>query len=237
MPDRVAEIQITGLSKRFQAPQPLRIDSLVVQPRDRITLTGLDPAAAELLVNLVTGAALPDEGDVMVAGRNTRDIATDTEWLTSLDRFGIVTERAVLLEGLSIACNLALPLTLSIDPIPDDIRRQVDALADEVRLPRERLDSPVGPAAGYERLRIHLARALAMQPRLLLLEHPTARLDASEATAFGQLLASIAAAREIGFVAMTFDNRFASAAGGRRLSVDTTTGRVRGTGLLSGLFR
>jgi len=237
MADQAPEIQIAGLSKRFQASQPLRIESLVVQPRDRITLTGLDPAAAELLVNLVTGAALPDEGDVIVAGRNTRDIATDTEWLTSLDRFGIVTERAVLLEGLSAACNLALPLTLSLDPIPDDIRRQIDALAGEVRLSPERLDSPAGSASSYERLRIHLARALAMQPRLLLLEHPTARLDVAESAAFGQLLASIAATREIGFVAMTSDTRFAGAAGGRRLSVDTTTGRIRGTGLLSGLFR
>jgi ABC-type lipoprotein export system ATPase subunit len=208
-----------------------------VQQRDRITLTGLDPAGAELFVNLVTGAALPDDGDVIVAGRNTRDIATDTEWLTSLDRFGIVTERSVLLEGLSAACNVALPLTLSIDPIPDDIRRQVDALGDEVRLSRERLESLVGPASGYERLRIHLARALAMQPRLLLLEHPTARLDVAESVAFGQLLASIAAAREIGFVAMTFDDRFATATGGRRLSLDATTGRIRGMGLLSGLFR
>ena len=50
-------------------------------------------------MHLVTGAAVPDEGAVVVAGRDTRDIATDTEWLASLDRFGIVTDRAVLLDA------------------------------------------------------------------------------------------------------------------------------------------
>ena len=62
-----------------------------------------------MFVHLVTGASVPDEGAVKVAGRDTRDIATDTEWLTSLDRFGIVTHRAVLLDGMSVAANLALP--------------------------------------------------------------------------------------------------------------------------------
>ena len=85
-----------------------------------------------MFVHLVTGAALPDEGHVRVAGRDTREIATDTEWLKSLDRFGIVTHRAVLLDGLSVAANLALPLTVSIDPMPDDVRMRVERLANDI---------------------------------------------------------------------------------------------------------
>jgi hypothetical protein len=42
-----------------------------------------------MFVHLVTGAALPDEGVVSIAGRDTRAISTDTEWLRSLDQFGI----------------------------------------------------------------------------------------------------------------------------------------------------
>ncbi len=106
---------------------------------DRLALSGFDAAPPRLFVHLVTGAALPDEGDVSVDGHNTRDIATDTEWLASLDRFGIVTERAVLIDALPIAANLALPLTLAIDPMPEDVRASVEALAARVGLRAERL--------------------------------------------------------------------------------------------------
>src|SRR6187431_2089705 len=118
-------IRIEGLVKAFQALRPLRIADLSISPSDRIVLSGLDEMAAEMFVYLVTGAALPDEGRVHALGRDTREIATDTEWLTSLDRFGIVTKRAILLDNMSVAANLALPLTLAIDPLSDDVRDRV----------------------------------------------------------------------------------------------------------------
>ena len=118
-------IEITGVVKAYQSLRPLRIRDLRVNRSHRLVLTGFDAAAAEMFAYLVTGAALPDEGHVRVAGRDTREIATDTEWLTSLDRFGMVTHRAVLLEGMSVAANLALPFTLSIDPMAADVRARV----------------------------------------------------------------------------------------------------------------
>src|SRR6185295_19548033 len=99
------------------ALRPLRIATLTVRRGDHLAIQGLDARAAEAFSLLVTGAMLPDEGDIRVAGRSTRDIGTDTEWLASLDRFGMVTDRAVLIDGLSLAANLALPLTLAIDPM------------------------------------------------------------------------------------------------------------------------
>src|SRR5436853_5521753 len=93
-------LDMAGVVKRYQGLRPLRIRKLLVAPPDRLVLSGFDAAAAEVFVHLVTGATLPDEGDVRVDGRSTRDIATDTEWLASLDRFGIVTDRAVLIEGM-----------------------------------------------------------------------------------------------------------------------------------------
>ena len=84
---------------------------------------GLDAGAAEVLVNLVTGAGVADRGTVCVQGRNNAEIANGDEWLESLDRFGIVSERAVLLEGATLEQNLAMPFTLQIDPVAPDDRR------------------------------------------------------------------------------------------------------------------
>jgi ABC-type lipoprotein export system ATPase subunit len=221
-----AAIEIVAVTKRYQALRPLRIARLIVNPRDCVALGGFDAAAAELFVNLVTGAAVPDEGDVRIAGRNTRDIATDTEWLASLDRFGIVTARAVLLEGLSIASNLALPLTLAIDPLDEDIRLRVEALAESVGLARARLAAPASTLSAEERVRAHLARALGPEPQVLLLEHPTARLSCGESQAFGSTLKTVSEARQLGWVALTEDDEFARAAGARRLRLNATTGKL-----------
>ncbi|PKP96140.1 MAG: hypothetical protein CVT74_17925, partial [Alphaproteobacteria bacterium HGW-Alphaproteobacteria-13] len=116
-------------------------------------------------------------------GRDTRDIATDTEWLTALDLFGMVTSRAVLLDTMTIEANLALPFTLSIDPVPEEIRRAVADLADEVGLGRERLSAAVQSLTPADRVRLHLARALAVTPQVLVLEHVTASLTPADATA------------------------------------------------------
>src|SRR6476646_10819570 len=95
-------LEIADLVKQYQSLRPLRISRLRLERGDRLVLAGFDAGAAEAFVLLVTGASVPDSGDIHVAGRNTREIATDTEWLLSLDRFGIVTARAVLIESLSV---------------------------------------------------------------------------------------------------------------------------------------
>lgn len=224
-------IHLTGIIKKYQALRPLRITEFSAGPQDRLVLSGFDAMAAEMFVYLVTGAALPDDGAVVIAGRNTRDIATDTEWLASLDRFGIVTHRAVLLESTSVAANMALPLTLAIDPMSPETRARVDADAADVGLPREKLDGPAHALSAAERLRLHLARALAGRPELLMLEHPTGMLDkADDSIAFGETLKQLSATREFGFVAISEDENFGKASGGRRLKLNQRTGRVGGVG-------
>jgi predicted ABC-type transport system involved in lysophospholipase L1 biosynthesis ATPase subunit len=224
----MALIELAGVVKHGPGLGPLRIDRLVVERGDRIALEGLDTTAAEVLLNLVTGAALADEGTVTVAGADTRAIATDTEWLASLDRFGIVTDRAVLVGQLSVAANIALPITLSIDPLADDVRAQVDGLAADAGLPAARLDEAAGSLDAPARARVHLARAMATKPEVLLLEHPTSPFAGSEAAqALGETLARLAESRRLGWVALTNDARFARASGGVRLVVDGASGRVR----------
>lgn len=219
-------IHIAGLRKHFGGLRPLRINALSVAAADRITLHGLDAESAEMLTLLITGASLPDEGTVAIAGRDTRDIQTDTEWLTSLDVFGMVTTRAALMDSVALDANLALPFTLSIDPLPPDVRRAVHSLAAEVGLPPALLPLPVHKLGETERARTHLARALALNPQLLLLEHPTARLTPEDAAAFGRQLAGISRQRNLGWLAISEDDAFASEAGGRRYRLVPASGEI-----------
>jgi ABC-type lipoprotein export system ATPase subunit len=220
-------IEMQGVRKHYGGLRPLRVNALTLQMGDRLTLRGLDAQAAEMLSLLVTGAAVPDEGTVTVAGRQTTDIATDTEWLVSLDLFGLVTSRAVLLDTLTLEANLALPFTLSIDPIPEEVRRAVADLADEVGLGRERLSASVHSLSAADRVRVHLARALAAAPQILLLEHVTAPLSPAEATQLGQALITIADDRDLSWIAVSEDEAFVAALGGTVLALEPGTGDLQ----------
>ena len=220
-------IEITGVRKHYGGLRPLRINTLQVHPSERITLRGLDAQAAEMLSLLVTGAALPDEGTIVVAGRDTKDIATDTEWLVSLDLFGLVTNRAVLLDTLTLEANLALPFTLSIDPSPEEVRRVIAALADEVGLGRERLAASVQSLSAVDRVRVHLARALAVSPQVLVLEHITAALEPAEAASLGQTLVNIGDDRNLAWIAITEDEAFVNALGSNVLALEPGSGDVK----------
>jgi ABC-type transporter Mla maintaining outer membrane lipid asymmetry ATPase subunit MlaF len=215
-------IEIRGVEKALGESFPLRITDFTLREHERVVLSGLPGVMGEALMNMIIGATLPDEGDVIVFGTNTRDIRTDTEWLKSLDRFGLVSNRAVLLDQSTVAQNLALPVTLAIDPMAPDVRAAVEAVATEVGVPLGRLDQPMGPvtdADPIERVRIHLARALANRPEVLLLEHPT-RGFGPGSSAFGAQLRSIADARKLSLIAVSDDDVFARETGARRYRVE-----------------
>lgn len=220
-------IQMTAVRKAYGGLRPLRIAALAVAARERVAIAGPDAHAAEVLINLMTGASLPDAGEIRVFGRRTDAIADGEAWLASLDRFGIVTERAVMLEGATLAQNLALPLTLDIDPLPDPIRVRAAALAVECDIAAEWLDQPCAQLPAEVRVRAHLARAIALEPELLLMEHPTAPLAAPAGQAFGAVVRRVAAARGLTALMISLDAPFAQVAADRQLTWDPATGRLQ----------
>ena len=86
-------------------------------------------------------------------------------------------------------------------------------------------------------MRVHLARALALGPKLLIAEHPSAALPRESVAAFGADLGNVARARGLGLIAITADDSLAKAVGGTRLELVAATGTdVAPTALLSNEF-
>jgi ABC-type transporter Mla maintaining outer membrane lipid asymmetry ATPase subunit MlaF len=219
-------VEMRGVVKKYNALRPLRIAQLAIASGGRVALSGIDAPGAEVMLNLVTGASLPDEGEVRVFGQSTAAVANGDEWLASLDRFGIVSERAVLLEGATLTQNLALPFALEIDPVPPETVQRVELLADECGIGREFLAQRAGDVPAGMRTRVHLARAVALDPRLLLMEHPTVALDEKDRGVFGALVARVCEARKLTMLAITQDLAFASAAAHETLALQAGTGRL-----------
>ena len=220
-------LEIKDLQRRYSALRPLRLKSLVIGAGERVAVSGLDAAATELLVNLLTGAGLPEQGEVRIMGRSTADIANGDDWLASLDRFGIVSDRAVLLEGATLGQNLAMPFTLEIDPVPQEIADRVIALADECGIPREWLDRVAGDLPPAVRVRAHLARGIALDPALLIIEHPTATVPQTDHAALASSIAKIGSARRMATLIVTMDRGFGMTAAERMLELHPATGELR----------
>ena len=222
-----AVLEFAGASKAYGGLRPLRIAELRVQAGDTVALLGFDQPTAEVFVNLATGATLPEAGDVSVFGLPTRAIEDSADWLATVDRFGIVSERAVLLDALTVIQNLAMPFTLEIEPPPDQVRARAEVLAREVGLPDSSWNQPVAAldAAGW--LRVRLGRAIALDPAILLLEHASARLPREEVALLGARLRAVAEGRHIALVALTADEAFARAVARRVLTLEPATGRLK----------
>ena len=109
-----AVLEFSGTSKAYGGLRPLRIAALRVAAGDRVAILGLDQPSAEVFVNLATGATLPDAGDVSVFGRPTRTIDDSADWLATVDRFGIVSERAE-----ALAREVGLPEASWTRPVAD----------------------------------------------------------------------------------------------------------------------
>lgn len=225
-PPGVPVIEIAGLVKDYRGLRPLRLASLVVERGDRVSIAGLDATSAEVLVNLINGAILPDTGRVRIFGQDTADIGSEAEWLASLERFGMVTPRAVLLEGATLLQNLALPITLEIDPVSDDVRRRVSALAARVGLAPPVLDARAGDVAPEIRMRVHLARALVLRPAVLLFEHPTLGMAAEVVPLFARDVRRVLDEEQPTVLALTNDEVFNGAVARRHYHLRPATGEL-----------
>ena len=99
--------------------------------------------------------------------------------------------------------------------------------ATEVSLGAADLARPAGDLTPLARARVRLARAVALDPQVLLAEHPTAALGEPDAAAFAWDLARVAAARRLGMLVLTADAAVAAASAARVLTLNPATGELR----------
>jgi putative ABC transport system ATP-binding protein len=190
---------------------------------------GLDKAGAEILVSVITGATLPESGTVDVLGVATAAIQTSSEWMKFLQQFGLLSERSVIVDQLTVAQNLALPFTMDVEELALDVRNQVRHLGEELGLTSTDLRTPAAELSEPLRARVRLGRALALNPRVLLAEHPNAMLSADDTPAFAADLSRIISKRRLAALVITADRTFASAVAGDVLTLQPGNGAVKRT--------
>jgi len=219
-------LQLAAVVKHYHALRPLRIERFSLADGEQAAILGFDAPAAEIFVNLLTGATLPDAGSVEIFGKATREITDSAEWLPLVDRIGIVSGRGTLLEAMSPLQNIALPHSIDIDPLNDDAREAAVALAREVALPESDWPKPVAELSAGGRLKVRLARAVALDPALVVLEHPAVDVDLADARAIAMQIRDVFRRRAAASLTIAADASFAATLADRILTLDPSTGRL-----------
>jgi phospholipid/cholesterol/gamma-HCH transport system ATP-binding protein len=159
----------------FGDKQVLDHVSLPVLPQERLAIIGQSGAGKTTILRLILGILKPNEGSIFfnqheVSGMN------DHELEQVRIRMGMVYQDSALLSSLTVRENLALPLQELTDKTPGEIDRLVDEKLEMVELTGEDKSMPFELSGGM-RKRVGLARALMMEPELILFDEPTQGLD------------------------------------------------------------
>jgi ABC-type transporter Mla maintaining outer membrane lipid asymmetry ATPase subunit MlaF len=169
-----AAVQIAGLWLRRDA-QTLEDVSMRVDWGESVALLGDDQESLSLLLRACAGLEVPDRGTIHVAGVDVTS-ASRRALLELRAQAGYVSGEGAAFSNMSLLANVALPLRYHTDEPEAEIERRALALLAEVGLAEEAHEraAAVPPAL---RKRAAYARALARDPRILIVEDPSALLD------------------------------------------------------------
>ncbi|HYD10355.1 MAG TPA: ATP-binding cassette domain-containing protein, partial [Acidimicrobiales bacterium] len=177
--DREHVLVARGVRKTFDpdtAPvRALRGADLAVRRGELVALMGPSGSGKSTLLNVIAGLERPDDGEVLVAGRDIAAMSEDALAKLRRAHVGIVFQFFNLIDGMSSLENVALAALAAGVPRKQAMRRASDLL-DLLGLLEKSGASPAALAGG-QRQRLAIARALANEPTLLLADEPTGALD------------------------------------------------------------
>jgi alpha-D-ribose 1-methylphosphonate 5-phosphate C-P lyase len=215
--------------------------SFDVAPGEALGLIGESGSGKSTVLGCVIGDLPATAGQVRLAGVQGGD--TDVLRLPDaarrrlrIDAMAVVHQdpAAGLDLGVTAGGNIAERLTAAGWRGYHDIRRRAAELLDRVEVPLSRMDDPVRTFSGGMRQRVQIAKALATEPPVLLLDEPTTGLDASVAAGVLDLLRGLLAERDMAAVVVSHDFAVIEALTDRTLVMQL--GRVVERGLTDQLF-
>lgn len=197
-------LRVAGLHVRFGSHEVLRDISLDLEAGRTLVILGESGCGKTVLLKTMIGLIRPTAGEVLFEGTSLASL--NARSLAHLrTRYGFVFQGAALFDSLSILDNVAFPLREHTRLPEGEIRGVVESLIDEVGLPRTVLSRKPVQLSGGMRKRAGLARALALDPHLVLYDEPTTGLDPIMTDVINELILKIRGRHEVTSVVVTHD--------------------------------
>ena len=185
MPEPIVEA--TDLRKSFDANAVLRGVSFELAKGETLVVMGGSGAGKTVLLRLVAGLVQPDGGRLRVFGRSIEHLSEES-LLPLRRRMGYVFQSAALFDSLSVHDNVAYPLREHTSLGEAEIDERVVHNLSVVGLSSEVLPLLPSELSGGMRKRVGIARALSVEPEMLLFDEPTAGLDPTNSKLVADLM-------------------------------------------------
>jgi phospholipid/cholesterol/gamma-HCH transport system ATP-binding protein len=207
-------LRVESLGVRFGRHEVLRNISLDLAAGDTLVVLGESGCGKTVLLKSMIGLVRPSAGDVRFEGRSLGRL-NDRQLAHLRTRYGFVFQGAALFDSLTIAENIAFPLREHTRIPAAEIRRITESLVAEVGLPRTVLAKKPVELSGGMRKRAGLARALALDPNLVLYDEPTTGLDPIMSDVINELILRVRRRPNVTSVVVTHDMQTARKVGDR----------------------
>jgi phospholipid/cholesterol/gamma-HCH transport system ATP-binding protein len=220
-------ISCRDVVKRFDGRTILSGVTLEVFQGETMVIMGGSGSGKSTLLRLLIGSLLPDEGEIRLFGKDISEL--DDEGLNEVrKKFGILFQSGALFNSMSLRENVALPLIEHTDLSREIIDIQVKIKLELVGL-REHAEKYPAQISGGMKKRAGLARALALDPRILFYDEPSAGLDPVTSAEIDRLITGLSRKAGVTSVVVTHEmdsaftiaDRMAMLDKGRMLKVES----------------
>ncbi len=183
-------VELVGVRRSFEAVEVLRGVSFALAKGETLVVMGGSGSGKTVLLRLIAGLIRPDAGQIRVFGRSIERLSEE-ELLPIRRRMGYVFQGAALFDSLSVYENVAYPLREHASLREEEVRERVERNLGLVGLGREVLRLLPAELSGGMKKRVGIARALSVEPELLLFDEPTAGLDPTNAKLVAELIETL----------------------------------------------
>jgi len=196
-------VQVRGLSKSFSGMSVLKDLSFEVQRGEIFVIMGPSGSGKSVLLKQIIGLDLPDKGEILIEGESIHSRGVMDKY-----RMAMVFQSGALLNSLSVGENVGLYLTEHELKPPAEIRRIVAEKLDIVGLKGLEDRSP-GELSGGMKKRAAIARALVIEPQLILYDEPTSELDPLMAVTIGEEILNLKQRSHVTSIVVSHDRDLA----------------------------
>ncbi|MGD0600816.1 MAG: ABC transporter ATP-binding protein [Terriglobales bacterium] len=207
-------IAVDDLHKSFGSQKVLNGISLAVSRGETLAVLGRSGTGKSVLLRLIIGLEKPDSGSVRIHGQDIVGLALDQLGEIRM-KMGFLFQHAALYDSLTVEQNVAFPLQHHKKEMSkSEHGDRVKQLLTEVGMEGDLEKMPSDISGGMQK-RVGLARALALEPDILLLDEPTAGLDPISAAEINDLVLKLQEEHHMASIVVTHDLHSAKTIAGR----------------------